>query len=191
MFFCCLILTGLSVLMNAAYFKAKKDKLLMPMLSAVIFSVIISALFYFRMELIPFIRLFAVLSLVHICSINDIIRHRSDDIFPIAIIAISFIANDNIIYSLVSFGIVAVFFILLVIFSRKTIGGGDIKMIAALTAFFGIYITLFAVIIACVAGIFYAVISKFINKLPDFSKRFAFLPFVEVGYLITLLLTVR
>lgn len=187
----CLILTALSVLINVVYFKTKRDKLLMPVLSAVIFSVIISALFCTKSEPIQFVKLFAVLSLLHICSVNDIIRHESDDIFPIAIIIISFIANKNIAYSLVSFGIIAVFFILLVVFSKKTIGGGDIKMICALTAFFGIYNTLLAVMIACVTGILYAVISKFVNKLPDFGKHFAFLPFVEVGCFLTLLLTVR
>lgn len=187
----CLTLTVLAALINAVYFKTKKNNLLMPVLSSVIFSVIISALFCTKTELIPFVKLYAVLSLLHICSVNDIIRHESDDIFPIAIIIISLIANNNIAYSLISFGVIAVFFILLVVFSKKTIGGGDIKMICALTAFFGIYNTLSAVIIACITGIIYAVISKFVNKLPDFSKHFAFLPFVEVGYLITLLLTVR
>lgn len=187
----CLTMTALTVLINVIYFKTKKDKVRIPVFSSVVFSVMLSVFFCSRLGLIPFVKLFAVLSLLHICSLNDIIRRESDDIFPIAIIIISFIANNNIACSLISFGIIAVFFILLVVFSKKTIGGGDIKMICALTAFFGIYNTLSAVVIACITGILYAVISKFINKLPDFGRHFAFLPFVEVGYFLTLLLTVR
>lgn len=187
----CLTMTALAVLINIIYFKTKKDKVLIPVFSSVVFSVMISAFFCSRLGLIPFVKLFAVLSLLHICSVNDIIRRESDDIFQIAIIIISFIANKNIVYSLISFGIITVFFLLLVVFSKKTIGGGDIKMICALTAFFGIYNTLLSVSIACIAGILYALISKFVNKLPDFSRHFAFLPFVEVGYFVTLLLTVR
>ncbi|MGN0587415.1 MAG: prepilin peptidase [Oscillospiraceae bacterium] len=77
---------------------------------------------------------------------------------------------------------------IIIISSKKTIGGGDIKMICAMTFFFGIRLTVTAIIAACITGIIYAIAAKFIVKLPDFNKHFAFLPFVEVGYITALLI---
>ncbi len=179
--------TAASAAVNAVYFKTKRDKLFFPIISAVIFSVIISILIFNKLDMLNCVKTFSVLSLLHICSVNDIIRHRSDDIFPIIIIAVGLIKPQNIVYMIFSIAIILIIFLILIITSKKTIGGGDIKMICALTFFFGIETTVVSVIIACISGIVYALISKFAAKLPDFSKRFAFLPFVEAGYIIALL----
>lgn len=172
---------------NFIYFKAKHDKLLFPIVSAVVFSVIISILLYPKTDIIAYIKYFSVLSFLHLCSTNDIIRHRSDDIFPLLMIAAALVLPQNLAASLVSFAVIAVIFIIIIVSGKDTIGGGDIKMICALTFFFGLTTTVTAVIIACITGIIFAAASKYIAKLPDFGKRFAFLPFVEVGYVIALL----
>lgn len=173
---------------NLIYFKTKHDKLLFPIVSAVVFSVIISMLLYPKTDIIAYIKYFCVLSFLHLCSTNDIIRHRSDDIFPLLIIAAALVLPQNLAASLVSFAVIAVIFIIIIVSSKNTIGGGDIKMICALTFFFGLATTVTAVIIACITGIIFAAASKYIAKLPDFGKRFAFLPFVEAGYVIALLI---
>lgn len=173
---------------NLLYFKAKHDKLLFPIISAVIFSVLISVMIFSKVDIITYIKYFAVLSFLHLCSTNDIIRHQSDNIFTVMIIVIGFIMPASLIYSLISLAVIAVIFLIIIISSKTTIGGGDIKMICALTFFFGISITAPAMIIACITGIIYAIAAKMIAKLPDFNKHFAFLPFVEVGYVIALLI---
>lgn len=173
---------------NLLYFKAKHDKLLFPIISAVIFSVVISVMIFGKADIITYIKYFMVLSFLHICSTNDIIRHQSDNIFPIMIIVTGFIMPPNPLYNLISLAVIAVVFLIIILSGKTTIGGGDIKMICALTFFFGIGITVPALIIACITGIIYAIAAKIIAKLPDFNKHFAFLPFVEVGYVIALLM---
>lgn len=189
MFAAAIILSAAAVTGNLLYFKIKHDKLLFPMISAVIFSVIISSLLYPKTETADFIKYFTVMSLLHICSTNDIIRHRSDNIFPVLIIAVGLIIPANIGYSLFSLTVTVVFFVIIIVVCKDTIGGGDIKMICALSFFFGIAITVNAMITACIAGIIYAAAAKISAKLPDPSKRFAFLPFVEIGYITALLLS--
>lgn len=185
-----ILATIIAVTSNLIYFKIKQDKLRFPVISAVIFSVITSILLYNNFDLLNSIKIFAVLSLLHICSTNDIIRHQSDDIFPLTIIIIGFIKPTSIIYMLISLAIAVVMFLIIIITSKNTIGGGDIKMICALSFFFGITMTATATVIACITGITYAIITKYAAKLPDFSKHFAFLPFVEVGYFIALLMQI-
>lgn len=182
-----LISLSFTVLINLLYFKAKHDKLLFPMLSAVIFSVIVLPYLYLNYDTESAIKTFAALSLLHLCGTNDIIRHESDDIFPLLIIAAGAVRPTNLIYMVISLVVTVIMFIIIILFSKNTIGGGDIKMICALSFFFGLNTTITAIIAACISGIIYAVVIKLSAKLPDFNKRFAFLPFVEIGYLTALL----
>lgn len=188
MFIAVAVSAAAAVGVNLLYFKAKHDKLLFPIISAVIFSVVISVMIFEKSDIITYMKYFVVLSFLHICSTNDIIRHQSDNIFPIMIILIGLIMPQSLFYNLISLAVIAVIFIIIIISSETTIGGGDIKMICALTFFFGIGITASALIIACITGIIYAIAAKTIAKLPDFNKHFAFLPFVEVGYVTVLLI---
>lgn len=183
-----LIAASAAVITNIIYFKFKGDKLLFPILSAFIFTVILSVLIYSRTSLINYAKIVAVLSMLHICGTNDIIRHQSDNIFPVLIIAVGLIKPTNLIYMLISFAVITIMFIIIIIMSKQTIGGGDIKMICALSFFFGIYTTIIAMIIACLIGITFSIIAKFAAKLPDFNKRYPFLPPVEAGFLAALLL---
>ena len=183
-----LIAASAAVITNIIYFKVKGNKLLFPILSAFIFTVILSVLIYSRTNLINYAKIVAVLSLLHLCGTNDIIRHQSDNIFPVLIIAVGLIMPTNLTYMLISFVVITIMFIIIVVMSKQTIGGGDIKMICALSFFFGIYNTIIAMIIACLIGITFSIIAKFAAKLPDFNKRYPFLPSVEVGFLTALLL---
>lgn len=183
-----LIAASAAVIANIIYFKVKGDKLLFPILSAFIFTVILSVLIYSKINLINYAKIAAVLSLLHICGTNDIIRRQSDNIFPVLIIVVGLIMPTNLTYMLISFTVITIMFIVIIVLSKQTIGGGDIKMICALSFFFGIYTTIIAMIIACLIGITFSIIAKFAAKLPDFNKRYPFLPSVEVGFLTALLL---
>lgn len=59
-------------------------------------------------------------------------------------------------------------------------GFGDIKIIAAFTAYIGIFSLLYALIIASVAGIIYYLFIRYFNKL-DEDNTFAFGPFICLG----------
>ncbi len=177
----------LALLAEFVYLKVKGDPK-SALVFTLVFSLIISPVIFLRTDLLEYIKLFSVIMLLNMCSINDVIRHESDNIFPILIIALGLVFPTNLAYMLISFGIVFAFFIINIIVSKHTIGGGDIKMICALAFFFGIYSTVSALIVACIVGIVYAVVSKFAARLPDFSKRFAFLPFIEVGYVLALVM---
>lgn len=183
-----LIAVSAAVITNIIYFKVKGDKLIFPILSAFIFTVILSVLIHSRTNLINYAKIVTVLSLLHLCGTNDIIRHQSDNIFPVLIIAVGLIMPTNLIYMLISFAVITIMFIIIVVISKQTIGGGDIKMICALSFFFGIYTTIIAMIIACLIGITFSIIAKFAAKLPGFNKRYPFLPSVEAGFLTALLL---
>ncbi len=183
-----IILTAAAVFLNLIYFNSKHDKVIIPVVWTIIFSVIVYVLICNKMDLINCIKYFAVFTFLNICSINDVIRHESDNIFPVLIIITGLMKPLNIIYMLFSFVIIAVMFAIIIISSKHTIGGGDIKMICALAFFFGLEMTVTAVIISCITGIVYAVIIKFAKRLPDFNKHLAFLPFVEVGYLASLVM---
>lgn len=182
------ILAAAAAAINAVYFRIKRDKLFFPVISAVIFSVIISILLFNKLDMLNYVKTFAILSLLHICGTNDVIRRQSDNIFPALIIAIGLIIPSNLTYMLISFAVITIMFIVIIAMSKQTIGGGDIKMICALSFFFGIYTTIIAMIIACLIGITFSIIVKFAAKLPDFNKRYPFLPSVEAGFFIALLL---
>ncbi|MGN0587416.1 MAG: hypothetical protein ACI4JF_09030 [Oscillospiraceae bacterium] len=110
MFITIAVSAAAAALINLFYFKAKHDKLLFPIVSAVVFSIIISLLTFSKTDTVTYIKCFAVLSFLHLCSTNDIIRHQSDNIFPLLIIAAGLIMPQNIIYSLISFALIAVAF---------------------------------------------------------------------------------
>ena len=177
-----------AVIAEFIYLKVKHDRKTAALIFTLVFAVVISSVLFFKTELIPYIKIFTVIMLLNMCSINDVIRHESDNVFPVLIIICSLFFPQNLIYMLISFGIILLFFVIYIIMFKNTIGGGDIKIICALTFFFGLSTTLSAMIIACILGIIYAFVSKFAAKLPDFSKHFAFLPFVEAGYIAALLL---
>ena len=185
-----IVLTVAATAVNTVYFRIKRDKLFFPVISAVIFSVIISILLFNKLDMLNYVKTFAVFSLLHLCGTNDIIRRQSDNIFPILIIAVGLIMPANLIYMLISFAVITIMFIVIIAVSKQTIGGGDIKMICALSFFFGIHITIAAVITACIIGIIFSASAKFAAKLPSFSKRYPFLPSVEAGFLIALLLQI-
>lgn len=107
MFITIAVSAAAAVLINLIYFKAKHDKLLFPIISAVVFSIIISVMMFSKTDTVTYIKCFTVLSFLHLCSTNDIIRHQSDNIFPILIIAAGLIMPQNIIYSLVSFALIS------------------------------------------------------------------------------------
>lgn len=175
-----------AVIAELIYLKVKHDRKAVALIFTVVFAVIISSVLFIKTDFIPYIKMFSVIMLLNMCSINDVIRHESDNIFPVLIIICGLFFPQNLIYMLVSFGIILLFFVIYILAAKNTIGGGDIKIICALTFFFGLSTTLSAMIIACILGIAYAIVSKFAAKLPDFNKHFAFLPFVEAGYITAL-----
>lgn len=177
-----------AVIAELIYLKVKHDRKAVALTFTFVFAVIISSVLFIKTDFIPYVKMFSVIMLLNMCSINDVIRHESDNIFPVLIIICGLFFPQNLIYMLVSFGIILLFFVIYILAAKNTIGGGDIKIICALTFFFGLSTTLSAMIIACILGIAYAIVSKFAAKLPDFNKRFAFLPFVEAGYIIALLM---
>lgn len=177
-----------ALLSEFIYLKIKKDKPVKAMLFTFVFSVIISCTLYFSTNVIEYITYFAVLSILNMCSINDVIRQESDNLFPVLILICGLFTPSSLIYRIISFAFITIVFLLIIVFSKNTIGGGDIKMICALSFFWGLEITVTALIISCISGILFGIIVKVIAKLPDFNKHFAFLPFVEVGYIIALLM---
>ena len=66
------------------------------------------------------------------------------------------------------------------ILGKESFGGGDIKLLAVLGAHFGAANTLFLIIVSCIIGIVFAVISK-----KGKGNAFPFGPILSIGALIT------
>lgn len=90
-------------------------------------------------------------------------------------------ANEAIIQSISAFVVCKLFIdFYSKIRGQLMMGFGDIKIIAAFTAYIGLFNLLYALIIASIAGILYYVIIRLLNKL-DEDNTFAFGPFICLG----------
>jgi len=134
------------------------------------------------------LRLLIIGSLLLVSSLVDIDTFELPDGFTIAIAALSLLrlVNDISCWKDMLLGLIVpicVFLIVLImdkIKGMETMGGGDIKLIAALSLHFGLKGSLFFVIASCIAGLLLAVITK---KQKD--TAFPFGPMLMVGAFLT------
>ena len=81
-------------------------------------------------------------------------------------------------------GLLAISLILDRIMGRDTLGGGDIKLIAVTGLYLGMIGNLFTLMLACIAGLFFNVITK---KSSDEEKAFPFGPWIAGAAAVMLL----
>lgn len=124
-----------------------------------------------------------------IASVQDIKTRTISNIFPVLIlltivaevVTSRWISPDPglDVFKRISFGCVFTVLLILItlflerMFRREMLGGGDIKILGALSFFTTLSNILYILLIACIVGGLYGLISK---------KNFPFVPFITVGY---------
>lgn len=98
------------------------------------------------------------------------------------------LAYQILVKNVISLAITFIFLIIIVIISRSAIGFGDVKLLCIMSLYCGLtrtYNSFFiALIIAAIASIYYLIIKK-----RGREYRMAFVPFLYIGYVLTIILS--
>lgn len=106
-----------------------------------------------------------------------------DKVYPIIIIS-SFFANFNLLPSILGLFILPIFFIVPIFSNEDSVGGGDIKLIGAVSFFLGFR----RGIIAIIAALFIAVIFSLWVLKRDRFESFPLAPYLAIGSFISLII---
>jgi len=128
-------------------------------------------------------------SILVIAAADDLRRHTVHDGVSLAVLILggvySFIGRIPFRYWALGFFISSVFMILLYVLSRKSVGLGDVKLIAALGLFLGPMKVFYLLFHASWIGAVVVLVGLSIRRLGK-NQEIPFVPFIAVGFLLAI-----
>jgi leader peptidase (prepilin peptidase)/N-methyltransferase len=110
-----------------------------------------------------------ILSILYACAYNDIRYRQIDDILILCTLILSFIATNSLKFSIVRFLVICVVFVMLILFTNFSLGGGDIKLLCALSALLTVWEYLLMLGLSCAIAIVGYLITKAL-KVHDYQR---------------------
>lgn len=135
--------------------------------------------------MVEMIKYILVLLILSFASCSDIKSHTIPSCVYIMLLIVG-IFNKNLLLSISTFAFLFfVFVIMMIVFEKENIGGGDIKLLSALGFTIGLKLTIITIIIGLITSI--AIQSTLINLgKTNRTSAYALVPYMTLGYIIAL-----
>ena len=127
-----------------------------------------------------------IFSLLMLASLIDIKQYIIPDFIPIIIIIIGVCCLNNDYIDNIYGSLIITIPLILINFFKKGMGYGDIKLYFSLGLFLGIKKIILAYVISIFVAFFIGIYHLISRKI-TFKERIAFVPYITLGYLITIL----